>query len=173
MALPRRRPVTGRHQAPTGRAYERACASTIVHTRVMDIDDENDPLARYQRALLPRFTPATSEEDRALLLQSVVLDLLLEVHALRMTIADASPELRTRYADHYRRIALLSHNTAGAIMSSEKLVRAFLDAGLGHQELVALGGDREERLREETMLQRLGVDVERYRHDVTLVEQLT
>jgi hypothetical protein len=139
----------------------------------MASDAENDPLARYRRALLPLPTDATSAEDRALLLQSVVLDLLLEVHALRMTIADAGPELRTRYADHYRRIALLSHNTAGLVMSSEKLVRAFLDGGLGRQELAVLGGEGEERLREEPMLHRLGVDVDRYRSDVMSVEQLT
>src|SRR5262245_57678030 len=121
-----------------------------------------ESFTRYSNALLPYRAGTAATEERLALLQGVVLDLLIEIQALRAVVADV-PELRKRYAERYREAALLSHNTAGLVTSLEKVIRQFID--------VDHGGEGEHR--EEPMLRALGVDIEEYRREAELVSQLT
>jgi hypothetical protein len=119
-------------------------------------------LERYNRALNPFTSRSVPPQEHTVLLQSVLLDLLVELRALRDTIAE-TPELRARYAARYRESALLGRNSAGVIMPAEKVIRAFLDPD----------GQGEGELREEGMLRKLGVDVEQYRQEAEEVSTYT
>lgn len=119
-------------------------------------------LDRYSRALNPFVSRAVPPAEHTVLLQTVLLDLLVEVQALRDTLAD-TPELRARYAAHYRRNVLRAHNAAGVVLPLEKVLRAF----------VAPDGNAEGEYREEGMLRKLGVDLEGYREEANLVSTYT
>jgi len=118
---------------------------------------------RYAQALLPYRTPDLSTDERLTLLQGVVVDLILEIQALRMVMADAGPSLRAAYAERYRKVAALSHNGASVTTGVEKMLMAFIDAD----------GRGEGELREEPMLRRLGIDVDEYRREVEVLERLS
>jgi len=122
----------------------------------------HESFLRYRRALTP-WSHELSTEERLELLQGVVVDLLIEIDALRSTLADAAPELRKAYAARYRDAALLSHNGAGFMSPIEKVLLSFIDVdGLGEGEL-----------REEPMLRRLGLDVAAYRSAAAFVAELS
>jgi hypothetical protein len=117
---------------------------------------------RYSRALNPLVSRAVPPAEHVFLLQTVLLDLLTEVQALRDTLAEA-PELRARYAAHYRHSMLRAHNAAGVITPLEKVIAAFVDPE----------GNGEGELREEGMLRKLGVDIEEYRREAEEVSMYT
>lgn len=119
-------------------------------------------IERYQRALNPFVSRSVPAQEHTMLLQSVLIDLLVEVRALRDTLAD-TPELRARYAAHYRRAALLIHDATGVILTADKVIRAFIDPD----------GKGEGELREEGMLRKLGVDIEAYREEAESVSMNT
>jgi len=127
-----------------------------------DMSSQLESFTRYASALLPYRAGTADTEARLTLLQGVVFDLLIEIQALRAVVTDV-PELRGRYAESYRKAALLSHNGAGVVPSFEKVIRQFID--------VDHGGEGEHR--EEPMLRRLGVDVEEYRREAEYLSQLT
>lgn len=108
---------------------------------------------RYRDALLS----FTTTEASSFALRTVVFELMLEVEALRRTVA-ASPELVGRYAEHYRDVHLRARNAAGATPAGEKAIAAFL------------GGDGP---RDEAMLRTLGVDVAEFRERAEFLEQLS
>jgi hypothetical protein len=112
-------------------------------------------LDRYRTALIPGFA---SREQAFHAMQTVVFELLLEVEAIRRTLADGDTALRARYAKHYRETYLASHSSAGI---SDPVSRA----------LAGYAGDGP--LRECALLDNLGVDLEHYRREVEYVGTLT
>jgi len=66
-------------------------------------------------------------DPRVKVLRDIVLDLMMEVNALRDTcwrLSELSSEPRT-YAESYRASALLTHNAAGPSSGTEKLIERF------------------------------------------------
>lgn len=111
-------------------------------------------LDRYRIALVPG--PNATAQLHAL--QTVVFELLLEVEAIRRTLAEGDDELRARYAHHYRETYLASHSSAGI---GDPVSRA-LSGYVGN-----------ETPREAATLRVLGVDPDVYRRDVERVGTLT
>lgn len=111
-------------------------------------------LERYRIALLPG--QGTTAQMHAL--QTVVFELVLEVEAIRRTLAEGDAGLRARYAEHYRATFLASHSSVGIGDPVSRALRGYV-------------GD--ETPREAATLRTLGVDTDAYRRDVMRVGTLT
>jgi hypothetical protein len=110
-------------------------------------------------------------EARVDVLEAVVRDLLMEVEALRQALLHSAPGSggkQSTYANAYREIGLLAHNSSGPTSGLEKLLARFYKRA-GEQREAAYG-------REILMLRRLGfteADVEAYAQEAENAEQLT
>jgi hypothetical protein len=74
-------------------------------------------------------------------LAEVLIDLMVEIEALRGAITDLGGDsaLRDSYRRSYRRAALLSHNGAGPMPGSDKVIAQFYPLGGGAwRELLVL-----------------------------------
>jgi hypothetical protein len=117
----------------------------------MERDLTNREVLRGLLNLPPPFAPRVSREET---LAIVVLDLLMEVEALRTTVtklAESSlpPEsARAAVSDGYREIALLTHDSTGPSDGWEKLLARFFPT----ESL----GSGERRWREAIFMTRLG-----------------
>jgi hypothetical protein len=112
------------------------------------------------------FQYGTSDTDRINVLTSLVLDLMLEVEALRSARIQQGDDI-TLYRKSYRDTALLSHNTAGPGFNCSKLIRLFYPDRRDGDSRV---------LRESIMLQKLGCseeEVAEFQRDVATVETYT
>lgn len=68
---------------------------------------------------------STNPSERAAALSSLVMDLLVEVQALRLAVA-AVPEAREKYREAYESTYVLSHNSAGVTPGQVKVLKEFL-----------------------------------------------
>jgi hypothetical protein len=101
-------------------------------------------------------------ERRLAILSKIVLDLMMELEALRETIASGST-----YRDAYRKAALLTHNNAGPSDGWDKLLGLFY-------RFEESSGDGP--WRETTMMQRLGftpTEIELYQQEAKEAELYT
>lgn len=120
----------------------------------------NEPTARdVARAL---FLPSTDPRQGFDHLVAVVMDLMMEVEALRRAIASASG-----YPEAYRSTALLTHDASGPSTGWDKLLHRFYP-----EDQDARG----RAWRESLMLRRLGCsseDLEAYQREAEGMEVLT
>jgi hypothetical protein len=99
---------------------------------------------------------------RIQMLTTVVLDLMMEVEALRETMVRGS-----NYRAAYREIGLLTHNSVGPSTGVDKLLDLYYPSS-------ATSGGR--AWRESLMMQRLGftqTEMEQYKRDAEDAEQMT
>ena len=116
------------------------------------------------RDLLGHFLPPRSNDPERTLqtLTKVVLDLMMEIEALRETIASGST-----YHDTYRKAGLLTHNNAGPSSGWDKLISHFYPDDESTEEHTC---------RERLMMQRLGFsssDIETYKREAEEMELYT
>ena len=121
----------------------------------------NEPLTAHQIALaLLGFGPADDMAVRERALCHMVLDLLQEVHALRLLAISQHPR---EFAEAYEAAATLAHNGAGVTTGPEKLVMQYR-------------GSSPSRPRELMVLERLGyspTELERVANDLAQAQGLT
>lgn len=106
-------------------------------------------------------------EERLKMVVEMVLDLLVEVEALRTAVIRLSGDDASQYRDAYRDAAFLSHNAAGPSSGREKILRLFYP---GSAEPDAWGW------RETLLLRRLGMsdaDLEKYKKEAKGAELYT
>jgi hypothetical protein len=83
------------------------------------------PIPPDAHQLAMQIMASRDPSERAAALASVVLELLTEVQALRLAVADM-PEAREKYRLAYARTRVLSHNSAGVTPGEGKVLQQFL-----------------------------------------------